>query len=74
MSRPMQYVAPVGAVTGGLFGQPHPADTVSAWYFDAKFNYTETGFLDAPDQTPSGSVRALVCGAIVLGVATELRP
>lgn len=67
------YIAPALRRTGGCGMQPAPADTETDWYFDAAFNYAETGFLDAPDYLPTGSVRGMDCHGLVLGLAHERR-
>lgn len=48
--------------TGRCQFQPRPADTQSSWYLDIRANYTDSGFIDAPEQLPSGSVRAVDVG------------
>lgn len=63
------YYTPIPALTGALHQQP-PADrTLSGWYLDARCNYNEAGFLDAPDVIPSGGQRGMVCVDIVVGIA-----
>jgi len=58
--------------------QPAAADTRHEWYFDKAGRYQHDGFLDAPDQTPTGSVRKVAewgAGRIAhaLLVSTEWR-
>ena len=67
------YFAPLPNFTGHCQSQPKPADTRTAWYFDAALNYQETGFLDAPNSIPTGAVRGLDINAVCLGIATQLR-
>ena len=63
------YYRPVLWHTGALHAQPDISATQSGWYIDANGQCADTGFLDAPELVPSGSVRGLLCGtSVVVGL------
>lgn len=63
-----RYFAPVLPRTGALHAQPHTA--IRAGYtLDQLLNWLPVESLDAPDIVPSGSVRTMEIGQIVLGVS-----
>ena len=64
-----QYHRPKPAITGGASSQPRVQHTLTDWYIDSRRQYTESGFLDATEAVPSGSVRACEIGALTVGVA-----
>ncbi len=78
----MKYIAPFIATTGALIGQPQGTHTRSDWHItysltapeDQRIGYCSTGFLDAPDHLPTGSVRALDCTKLTVGIAYGRRP
>lgn len=68
-SQPTRCYAPHPNFTGRCQWQPRGEATQSGWYFDRDLNFQETGFLDAPQRLPSGSVRAIDIGEIRLMIA-----
>ncbi|HMO49358.1 MAG TPA: hypothetical protein PKB14_25455 [Rubrivivax sp.] len=75
MSR--RYLTPLPCLSGALHQQP-AADHLhcSAWAFTP--DYAEAvdmrGAIDAPETIPSGSVRALDCERLCVGIAHVYRP
>ena len=65
-ARPVTCYKPNPQFTGRCQWQPRPDQTQNGWYIDSHANYTEAGFLDAPEQLPSGSVRGIDIGAVRL--------
>ncbi len=65
-----QYFAPLPALTGSISMQTRSGQTNPAWHFGPRYeSYFPTEFLDAPDTIPTGSVRAMDCGAeLTLGI------
>lgn len=72
-SQAREYIAPVTCGTGRTVYQPRVEDTQTCWYFDAAYNYQETGFLDAPSYVPTGSVRAVDTPRLTIGVTHDAR-
>ena len=68
-----KYFTPVGALTGSIQMQPRPDETEAGWYVSSLGDVCDTGFLDATDRIPTGSVRACDCITLTVGVATTVR-
>ena len=69
----MRYFKSIDSYTGALHQQPRSEATRPDWYFDKNYEYQSTGFIDAPDITPSGSVKAMDCETLTLGIAYTRR-
>ena len=62
------YFAPGAARTGTLSDQPRAADMRPGWSLDLNLEWHPPQFLDAPSHVPVGSVRALDCDDVTLGL------
>ena len=74
---PRHYYTPVPAYTGAAYQQPSREHLhVSPWAHTPDFRDSVdcSGFIDAPELIPSGSVRAQDGEHITLGLAAHLRP
>ncbi len=77
----MKYYAPHNHYTGALVQQPNNhvrTDWMVTYCPDAvvgqRIGINDTGFLDAPEAIPTGSVRALDCATCTLGIDYVGRP